>query len=62
MLFRSKKFPAQIKQADLLGARYALILGEDEIAKGVASLRDQQTKEQDEIALSSLVAEIASRL
>lgn len=60
--YRSKKFPAQVKQADLLGARYTLILGEDELAKEVVSLRDQKTKEQSEIALASLVTELKSRL
>ena len=58
MSYRSRKFPQQIKQADELGARYALILGEDEIAKGAAKLRDQATKEQREIPLTELLAEL----
>jgi histidyl-tRNA synthetase len=60
--FRSKKFPPQVKQADLLGARYTLILGEDELAKGIAQLRNQETKAQEEIALSELVATLKARL
>ena len=56
--YRSRKFPQQIKQADELGARYALILGEDEIAKGAAKLRSQTTKEQREIPFDELVAEL----
>ena len=56
MSYRSRKFPQQIKQADELGARYALIIGEDEIAKGFAKLRDQATKEQSEIPFADLIA------
>ena len=56
--YRSRKFPQQIKQADELGARYALILGDEEIAKGVAKLRSQATKEQRDIPLTELIAEL----
>ena len=56
--YGSRKFPPQIKQADELGARYAVILGEDEIAKGAAKLRDQATKAQRDIPLTELVAEL----
>ncbi|VAX10691.1 Histidyl-tRNA synthetase [hydrothermal vent metagenome] len=48
-------FKSQFKKADRSGARYALVLGEDELAKGVIgikSLRDEI--EQKEIALDEL--------
>jgi histidyl-tRNA synthetase len=35
-----------MKQADRLGARYAAILGDDELAKGVWTLRDMARSEQ----------------
>ncbi len=56
--FRSKKFTQQIKTADTFKARYALVLGENELAQNVIQLRDQTTKEQKEVALSGLVAEL----
>ena len=56
------KFGAQAKRADDLGARYLVILGEDEIAKGVAGLRSQATKEQKEVALSELTETLAAVL
>lgn len=59
---RSKKFPPQVKQADLLGAKYTLILGDDELTRGTAPLRDQKTKEQVEVSLEDIVREIKSRL
>lgn len=46
---------SQMRKADKLGARYTLILGDDELAKGVAPLRDMATKAQIDIALDRLV-------
>ena len=48
-------FKSQFKKADRSGARYAVVLGEDELARGVAGikpLRDQG--EQQEIVLDQL--------
>ncbi len=58
MDYRSRKFGAQIKRADDLGARYALILGENEVERGVVGLRDQTTKEQREAPLADIVTEL----
>ena len=60
MDYKSRKFGPQIKRADDLGARFALILGEDEAARGIVQLRDQATKQQREIPLSEAVAEITA--
>ncbi|MEO6665612.1 MAG: His/Gly/Thr/Pro-type tRNA ligase C-terminal domain-containing protein, partial [Nitrospiria bacterium] len=46
---------SQMRKADKLGARYTLILGDDELAKGVAPLRDMATKAQIDLALDRLV-------
>jgi histidyl-tRNA synthetase len=40
------KMDKQFKQAERLGARYAVILGEDELAKGVAQVKDLAAREQ----------------
>jgi histidyl-tRNA synthetase len=37
---------AQFKQADRVGASYAVILGEDELAQGVATVRDMASGEE----------------
>ena len=58
MDYKSRKFGPQIKRADDLGARFALILGEDEAARGIVQLRDQATKQQREIPLTESVNEI----
>lgn len=60
MDYRSRKFGPQIKRADELGARYALILGDSEVEKGVVQLRDQSTKEQREVPLADIEKELSS--
>lgn len=44
----------RMKRADRLGARAALLLGEDELAKGVATVRDLDSGEQSEVALDGI--------
>ncbi len=44
----------RLKRANKLKARAAILLGEDELAKGVATLRDLDTGAQEEAPLSSL--------
>ena len=42
---------AQMKYADKLGARYSIVLGDNELAEGVAKLKDMQSGEQTDISL-----------
>jgi len=56
-------FKRQLKKADKSGARYALILGEDEVTEqraGVKSLRADKT--QDQVAWDDLAAYLQSKL
>ncbi len=58
-----RSLKAQMKQADKFQARFALIMGEDELQRGVAVLRDMASKEQEELRLGeNLVQELAVRL
>lgn len=52
----------QFKQADAEGCRLALILGEDELAKGEAGIKDMKTQQQVTIKLDEAVAELGRRL
>jgi len=45
----------QMKYADKERVRYVLILGEDELAKGVTTVRDMLTGEQEEISMDSVL-------
>lgn len=46
---------AQLKYADKIGARYVLILGDDEIESNKAKLKDMQTGEAKDITLDTLI-------
>jgi histidyl-tRNA synthetase len=50
----AKSLKAQLKQANTLGARYAVIIGEDELKAGTATVRDMTTSEQKTVPLSEL--------
>jgi histidyl-tRNA synthetase len=46
---------AQMKYADKLGARYALIIGDNEVESNKASLKDMKTGEFKDISLDTLI-------
>ena len=50
---------AQMKYADKIGAKYTLILGDDELNAGKALLRSMADSEQSEIALADVVSRFA---
>lgn len=53
---------AQMKYADKLGARLAIIIGEEEIAKDFLTLRDMQNKEQVQINDQEIIDTVKHRL
>ena len=53
---------SQMKKADRSAAKRVLIVGEDELARGVAILRDMRSKEQQEIPIKSVIATLVNRL
>jgi len=50
---------AQFKAADRLGARFVVLVGEDELAAGVATVRDLQSGEQRKVPLAEVAASLA---
>ena len=56
--FRSATLKAHLRQADRLGCRVTLIIGDDEVMKGSAILRDMETKVQHDVSLSTLIPQI----
>ena len=52
----------RLRRADRLGARAAVLLGEDELARGTATLRDLDSGQQSEVALADLAARLKSLL
>jgi histidyl-tRNA synthetase len=47
--YEGRSFKAQMRAADREGARFALILGEDEISRGTATLKDLSAGSQETI-------------
>jgi histidyl-tRNA synthetase len=53
-----RSMKGQMKDASRSGARWAVILGEDEIAKGTAALKDLGSSEQRTVALAEVPAAV----
>jgi histidyl-tRNA synthetase len=53
---RGGKLKAQFKQAERVGARWAVVLGGNEVQTGEAKLKDLQTREETPVKLAELAA------
>ncbi|TDC70491.1 histidine--tRNA ligase [Actinomadura sp. GC306] len=60
--FGGKKLKGAMKDADRSGARYAVILGERDIAEGVAQVKDLAAGEQAAVPLTAIVTTLKERL
>lgn len=58
MDFAGRSMKAQMKQANKLGARYSVILGDDEIAEGVVMLRSMEDSSQEKIPMAQAAEKI----
>jgi histidyl-tRNA synthetase len=56
---RGGKLARQFRQAERVGALYAVVLGGNEIASGQAKLKDLATREETPVALDALAARFA---
>ncbi len=56
------KLDRQLKYANLIGARVAVIMGPDEVAKGIVTLKDLAAREQNTFQRGRLVAELQRML
>ncbi|MDI2132126.1 histidine--tRNA ligase [Yinghuangia seranimata] len=62
MAFDNKKLKGSMKAADQMGARYAVIVGERDLAEGVAQLKDLTTGDQTAVALDAVVDTLKEKL
>jgi len=60
--YTPKSLKAQMKRADRLGCKRALIVGQRELESGKAILRDMRSKQQTEIELDGIVDRLAKML
>jgi histidyl-tRNA synthetase len=60
--YRATTLKAHLRQADRLKCRYAILLGDDEAARGSVILRNLQSKAQEELPLVGLSALLKIRI
>jgi histidyl-tRNA synthetase len=60
--YEKRSLKAQMRAADSMNARFVLIIGEDEIVKDEAALRDMKTKEQLNVRFSNIVKMVNEKL
>lgn len=58
MDFAGRSMKAQMKQANKLGAKYSVILGEDEIAEGLVMLRSMEDSSQAKVPMNQVAEKI----
>lgn len=59
--FDGRSMKAAMKGADRSGARYAVIIGDDELAANVATVKDLDSGEQDSVAIDLVADYLSSR-
>ncbi len=62
MNYTQKAFKGQLKQALRLGAKYLIILGEEEFQKGVVGIKDTKTEIQEEVLISKIAKYLKEKL
>jgi histidyl-tRNA synthetase len=62
MDYEGRSAKAQMKTANKLGARFTVLLGEDELAAGAATLRDMASSEQTRVPRDELAARLLAAL
>ncbi len=60
--YQGRSLKAQFKQADKLNARLCVVLGSDEVAAGVVTLRDMSSHEQVQVPVTRVAEAVAERL
>jgi histidyl-tRNA synthetase len=56
-----RSFQSRMKQADKLGARFAAMLGDDELARGVWALRDMARSSQKDVTEEQILDHLKER-
>ena len=59
--YRPTTLKAHLRQADRLKCRYAILLGDDEAARGSVIIRDLESKAQEELPLAGLASILKTR-
>lgn len=60
--FFERKIKAQFKQADKLNANFTIIVGEEELQRGVISIKNMKTQVQEEINIDNIISYLKQRM
>jgi histidyl-tRNA synthetase len=58
---KGKNLKSQMKIANKMGAKYVVMIGEDELDKGIVTLRDMVSGEQEEVDIQMVVDILAKK-
>lgn len=60
--YRATSLKTHLRQADRAGCSFSVLLGDDEVGRGFAILRNMQSKAQEELSLQDFVLHLKSRI
>ncbi|WP_243386213.1 histidine--tRNA ligase [Bacillus kexueae] len=60
--YENKKMKAQFKAADRLEAKYVVVVGDDELDKGIANVKNMESGSQEEVSLDELTSYLKERV
>lgn len=55
----ARNIKGQFKYANRLGAKFTVVIGEDELEKGIVSIKEMETSQQREVKLENLLEELS---
>ena len=62
MDFSGRSFKAQMKQANKLNAKYVTIVGEDEVAQNVVTLKNMANSQQEVVAVENIIDKLKAEV
>ena len=62
MDFSGRSFKAQMKQANKLNAKYVIIVGEDEVAQNVVTLKNMANSQQEVVAVENIIDKLKAEV
>ena len=62
MDYAGRSMKAQMKQANKAGARFALILGEDEVKEACVQLKDMAKSEQTKVSFANIIEKLCAEV
>ena len=62
MDYAGRSMKAQMKQANKANARFALIIGEDEVKESCVMLKDMEKSEQQKVSFDTIIEKLCAEV